>query len=494
MTFVRRRIRNDHHSKTALDAGKAGHFQEARECLSEALRCNDSNADYFWLRGLSLWKLARQHDDPHLYSESLLDLRSSVTLDPTPVLTHDGLWPQSRWALPAYAHLFRKTLSEAGFKSWPTSRAADAIAKIGEVNPESMDSMWAEIEGLLLALATHKTNFYFCPFRKALCAIGWKPSKDGFALVTEEDLLRTGSVTTTPDYWNDNSQVGDVLLDCLSTEEITRFNDACSTLLPKDIAALQRESQSPDRFVRAASCVLLCVRGQPPSVPLMLDELRHRDSHRLSRVAALHSLSKSLEVPHRGDDSQASKALSWLIEAATQDRAAVCRREAVHGLGRIADMLRRLDSRTDCEKCRTAIETALHDKAREVVVAAMKALRRYEKTSTEVIDYIADIHYETRHHFDKARVCWQALGEKSKTVFAMTEPGNSVRRACWDELKTMFCFPHPLVRTAGMEAASFLVGKTEFTGELRSLMLERAWMDDSRDVRNMAKEVLARLG
>jgi hypothetical protein len=494
MTFVRRRYGNDHHIQAALAALNAGRFQDARDTMSHALYEDGSNADYFWLRGRSLWKLARQQDDSGFYSQTINDFRASITIDPTPVLRHDGLWPESRWALPAYAHVLRKNLSEAGYNGGPTVRAANAIAKIGKVNPETMDATWAEVEGLLLAFATDKTTFSFCPFRKALCAIGWEPSRDGYALVTEQDIQRSARPSETPDYWGDYSQVNETLLPCkLSEDEITRLNDVCSVLFPKDIAVLQMESQSPDRFIRAASCVLLCVRGAPPPMPLMLDELRDRNSHRLIRVATLHSLSRSLEQSHLGNDSLVAEAVSRLIQAATQDKAAVCRREAVHSLERIADTLRRLNREAEWEMCRAAIEAALHDNDREVVVAATEARRKYGEAGNEVIDYIAGISWQTRHHFDSAMLCWQALSEKTKTVFAITKPGNSVRRHCWDEFTGMFSFPHEFVRTTGVEAASFLVGKVEFTDELRSLLLERSWMDDSRDVRDLAKSVLARL-
>ena len=87
--------------------------------------------------------------------------------------------------------------------------------------------------------------------------------------------------------------------------------------------------------------------------------------------------------------------------------------------------------------------------------------------------------------------------EKTKTVFALTQPGDPLRKSVWTEFA-------PLIREPGLRphgglevrlsvAETFLQlirNRIEFHTEMLPILLRTMWFDDIREVRELASRAL----
>lgn len=518
MTFVRRSVLKHPDITQATKLLKDGKNDAAVELLSFQLRkCLAWNSDllssplpgvrpnatfrelvacFYYLRAMARldtgWKLGGTAE---LYKSAIDDFRESFALDWKPLAEHGNIFPEHDWAFPAYVDLLKDCLSQVrqpGFFSAKlkserlASRIARAIATIGGTNDALVD--------VLMEFAQIEPSVELCEFRRALAALGWKPSLHGFAQVTNNDIQN-------PDRRRDSQREHEAWLrwcdfgegTSLSEEENEEIFRQHSALAKHSIPDLRVELTSNDNFRRAAARLLLMIAEATPAIDECASDLR--DSHRFVRLSAIHCVVERLAASEAAiGEVEFMKSLDLLFRAISEDRAGICRRAGLIGLAKIARRVHEPHNVELASRCRSLVDAALSDNQREAVHGAIIAARHFGPFSQERLQFITQVPVEHKERYGKPVFDWLTVCDKAETIFALTPPHDPLRVIVWNEFRPLLGNSFQPTRLAAIRTIQRLrLVDRDFIEELRPLLVRRACIDDSCEVRKLAKATLEQL-
>jgi hypothetical protein len=524
VTFVRRPVFEHPELSHAVELLKAGSFEAAIEFLSMQLRqgvdwTNASEpvfvsgsrrvysltevlACLYYLRAMARLSLAiRSGGTQELYGHALNDFRESFTLDWKPLADHSNIFPEHEWAFPAYVELLkdcllqvRKFISDFNPPAtiWAVQKpgrlaceVAKAIANVGGTSDALVD--------VLLEFAHIEPSFDLCEFRRALTSLGWKPSLHGFAQVTEDDLRNPNRRRDTLERRRVERRWYDYFYGLnLSEAETEEVNHHQWQLEKLAVPELRQELTSNDRLRRAVARILLILAEDTPAIDECALDLRN--SHRFVRLSAIHCVVEHLAASGApiGDD-EFVRGLDHLLQVIAADKAGICRHAGLIGLAKVARRVHALQSVDLVSRCRSLVDAALADKQREVVHGGVIAARHFGPFSQDRLKFVLQIPVEYKNRFGEFVHDWQMVCDKAESIIALTPVGDPLRMNVWKEFRPLLGRGFQPTRFAAVKTVNRLrIVETEIIEELRPLLVRRTNIDDSEEVRALAKAALDR--
>ena len=490
MTYIRRKLTcEDTIVAEARGKLREKDFAAVIDLMSHAIRTRLQHADFYWLRGLAKWQQGKVWDDPQWYQSALEDLRDSIDLDPSPIVEASEyareLLPQHWWALSAYKKILE------GSQGWESKqRVAFALERIGVQTPGFVEALLTAVrctidKGMPPDIACGM-------FSKALVVMGW--SRDwpystdaGRVVITTECYApyvytddETASHRLEIDHatnWLDDQSLFDGDDMWYARDDTIREH----AILPD--AELKNRLSVTAPLHRAVTLSILAARGAiTPTESLNAVS----DRHRCVRAVAIRAI--GLLLP-KTDSSVAldSKMACSLIDKGLKDKSYLCRKAALETIDEWAKSIKNTPIALEhlWDRCKDAVSLALGESQRHVVIAAIRTLSTFGQFASNLIDRVEATTVAT---YKNGEIDMNAQLDIARCVFALSTRARDLsRRQHWQTVHSLVSSGGYYIRPQAIATVQFLTKiDPSLRDEIRPLLRERSWMDDSKAVRDAA--------